>query len=384
MTLEELDLRLRHLSRDVEHSGEALLALELDQTRAMLDKAMLAGATAGAWAPVSAALGHAWEAQAMLEEHLKRLRRLRGRRSRIGRERLIELRDLIDGRVLVEPGAGGGRCSPAELLVRSSAAVQEARRLVETVSQTWDALVPRLTSASATLRECRELLDAVGATSCPGFTEARHELAQLTDAVAKDPLAATPEELVALETDVAAVRDRVERLRDLRADTEPRLEQARELLTEARRAVDDAREAHAAAVEKIAEPAVPAPAAIPPDLADELDEAVELVRSGAWQAGGAAVERWHARATSIREEARRIEAANRAPIAQRDELRRRLGAFQAKAQHLRLLEDPGLAALHAQAQRVLHTAPTDLSEAAELVRRYQEGLSGHDRREALR
>jgi hypothetical protein len=384
MTLEELDLRLRHLSRDVEHSGEALLALELDQTRALLDKAALTGATAAAWGPVSAALGHAWEAQAVLEEHLERMRGLRGRRSRISRERLLELRDLIDGRVLVEPGAAGGRCSPAELLVRSSAAVEEARRLVETVSQTWDALVPRLTSASATLRGCSELLDELGATSCTELIEARGELARLSDAVAKDPLAATPEQLATLETDVAAARDRVERLRDLRGDTEPRLEQARDLLAEARRAVDDAHEAHATAIEKIAEPAVPAPAPIPVDLADELDQAVGLVRSGAWQEGGAAVERWHARATGVREEARRIEAANRAPIAQRDELRRRLGAYQAKAQRLRLLEDPGLAALHARAQRVLHTAPTDLSEAADLVRLYQEGLAGQGKREALR
>lgn len=384
MTREEIDLRLRHLSRDVEHSGEALVALELDQTRALLDKSALRGATAAAWAPASAALANAWQAQALLEEHLERMRDLRGRRSRIGRDRLLELRDLIDGRVLVEPGEGGGRCSPAELLVRSSAAAAEARRLVETVSQTWEALVPRLTSAGATLRGCSDLPDELGATSCAELTEARGELARVSDAVANDPLAAAPEQLAALETDVAAVRDRIERLRDLRADTEPRLEQARDLLVEARRAVDDAREAHAAAIEKIAEPAVPAPAPIPGDLADELDQAVSLVRSGAWQEGGTAVERWRARATGVREQARRIEAANRAPIAQRDELRRRLGAFQAKAQRLRLLEDPRLAALHARAQRVLHTAPTDLSEAADLVRRYQEGLSGQGKREALR
>jgi hypothetical protein len=384
MTLEELDLRLRHLSRDVEHRAEALLALELDQTRAMLDKATLIGATAAVWAPVSAALVHAWEAQGLLEEHLQRMRDLRGTRSKLGRDRLLELRDLIDGRVLVDPGAGAVRCSPAELLVRSSPAIEEARRLVDTVSQTWDAVVPRLTSASATLRACSELLDELGAASCAELIEARDELARLTDAVANDPLAAAPDQLDPLEAEVAAVRDRVERLRNLRADTEPRLEQARDLLAEARRAVDDAHEAHAAALAKIAEPALPAPVPIPPDLADELDEAAGLVRSGAWQDGGAAVERWHDRAAGVRDEARRIEAANRAPIAERDELRRRLGAFQAKAQRLRLLEDPDLAALHARAQRVLHTAPTDLSEAADLVRRYQEGLSAQSKRGAVR
>ena len=81
---------------------------------------------------------------------------------------------------------------------------------------------------------------------------------------------------------------------------------------------------------------------------------------------------------------RQIEAANVAPIAFRDELRRRLEAYRSKVSHLRLLEEPELAAVHARAQRVLYTAPTDLGEAADLVRRYQAGLSSRANPEIVR
>jgi hypothetical protein len=384
MTIDEVDLRLRSLTDDVEESAERLLALELDQTRQLLEKSTLAGAAAAAWASTSSALMQAWEAQAALEDHLHRVRELRGNRSRVGRDRLREVEELVDGRVLVAPGSAGARCSAAELLSSSAAAVEEARRFVASVAQIWDAVVPRLTTANATLRACTELFDELGATQGGDVAATRSELARLTATVAEDPLAATPESVDALEAAVAAIRARVEGLRNFRADSETRLAGAADLLAAARRADTDARAAHAAALEKIARPDVPVPVPLPADLAAELDDAVRLARSGAWQEAEAAVERWHARATGVHDAARQVEAANLAPIALRDELRRRLDAYRSKASSLRLLEDPELAAVHARAQCVLYTAPTDLREAADLVRRYQVGLSSRAKREILR
>jgi hypothetical protein len=384
MTTDDADRRLRRLSRDVQDSADALLELELDPTRELLEKSTLTGATASAWATASAGLGQAWEAQALLEEHLERLRNVRGTRARVGREQLLDLEELLDGPALAAVGERGGRCSPDELLTRSSAAITGARQLILTVAQAWDALVPRLTTANATLHACADLLDELGAPPSADLTDARGELARLTEAVAKDPVSATPEPVAALEAVVAAVRCGVERVRDLRADAEGRFEAAHSLLAEARRAEEDAREAHRAALAKIAAADVPSPVALPADLASELDEVVTLARSGEWHQAGEALERWQARTTRARDEAQRVAAANRAPIALRDELRGRLGAYQAKAQRLRLLEDAPLAALHARAHRILHTAPTDLDAAADLVRRYQEGLSGGSERRVLR
>jgi hypothetical protein len=383
LTVEDVDRRILRLSRDVQANADALLELELDHTRELLEKSALCGATASAWATASAALARAWEAQAVLEGHLERLGTLRGGRSKVGHKQLLELEEALGPRALDAVGDGGGRCSAEQMLDWSSADAGEARRLVATVAQAWDPVVPRLTSANATLRACADLLDELGAPPEAGLTDARRELARLTDAVAKDPLSVALEPVAALEAAVASVRAGAEHLRDFRADAEGRLDEARDLLADARRAEEDAREAHAVVLDKITRADVPEPAALPGDLAGELDQAVTLARAGAWREVGDALERWRVRATLARDEARRVAAANRAPIALRDELRGRLSAYQAKAQRLRLLEDPGLAALHARAHRVLFTAPTDLDEAADLLRRYQEGLSGSTEREVL-
>lgn len=384
MTIETVDLRIRSLTGAVEDNAEGLLALELETTRQLLEKSTLAGATAAAWASTSSALMQAWEAQAVLEDHLDRVRDLRGTRAKVGRDRLHELQALVDGRVLVVPSSPGARHAPAELLSSSAAAIEHARRFVAGVAEVWDALVPRLTTANATLRACAELREELGADPGDDVTETRTELARVTAAVAADPLAATPESVDALEAAVAAVRARVEALRDFRTDSEARLAQARDLLAAARRAESEARAAHATALEKIAGPEVPVPVALPADLAGELDVAAGLARSGDWGEAEHALDRWQARATAAHDAARRVEAANLAAIAARDELRRRLEAYRSKASRLRLLEDPELAALHARAQRVLYTAPTDLGEAADLLRLYQVGLSNRGDREVLR
>jgi hypothetical protein len=383
MTIEAVDLRIRSLTSTVEDSAEGLLALELDPTRQLLEKSTLEGATAAAWASTSSALIQAWEAQAALEDHVHRVGDLRGSRTRVGRDRLRELEALVDGRVLAAPSSPGVRRSAAELLSSSAAAVEDARRFVARVAEVWDALVPRLTTANATLRACAELRDELGATPGDDVTETRTELARVTAAVAADPLAVTAESVDALEAAVAAVRARVEGLRDFRADSEARLERARHLLAAVRRADSEARAAHAAALEKIAGPGVPVPMPLPADLAGELDDAAGLARSGAWAEADDAVSRWHARATAVHDAARQVEAANLAPIAVRDELRRRLDAYRSKASRLRLLEDRELAAVYARAQRVLYAAPTDLGEAADLLRLYQVGLSSRVNREIL-
>jgi hypothetical protein len=375
VSTDELDLRLHRLARDGERAKEALLELELDPTRELLDGAALAGATATAWTAASSAVALAWEGQELLEGHLEQLRTLRASRSRLRPEQLLEFRDGLDGPALAVPGEPGARCAPAELLARSSAAVAEARRVIAAVAQTWDALVPRLTTASATLRACAELLDELGVAHPPDIDATRRELARLTGAVAQDPLAVDPQPVGALEAAVASVRADAERLRDFRADADRRLDQAATLLAEAHRADEEAREAHRVALAKIAAAELPEPAALPAGLAGGLDAAVTLARSGAWREADEALERWTRDAARARDAARRAAEANHAPLALRDELRGRLGAYQAKARALRLLEEPELAALHERARRVLHTAPTDLTEAARLVSSYRQRLS---------
>ena len=68
--------------------------------------------------------------------------------------------------------------------------------------------------------------------------------------------------------------------------------------------------------------------------------------------------------------------ANRAPLQQRNEYRAMLDAYRVKASRLGVLEDPRISELYERAKELLYTAPTDLRQASELVRRYQLALSG--------
>jgi hypothetical protein len=361
MTADPLDDQLRRLTADVERAGEALVELELDPTRELLDGARLTGTTAARWGEASAAVRAAWELREELEGRLERLEELRRERGR-GRTELAEALGAV----------------PADPVARIVDAVDQARDVLNAVAAAWDPLVPRLTTASATLRACGELLEGHGIAPGPRLAGARAELARVTDATARDPLGASPAAVDDAEASVAAVRAEAERLRDLCARADARLEEAAALLDAARRADADARAAHALARAKIAGAELPAPPAPPPGLDARLERAAGLVRAGAWREADEALEAWTAEARRARDEAQVVAAANRAPIALRDELRGRLDAYRAKSRGLRRLEDPALTSLHERAHRALHTAPTDLAGAEALVRRYQESLSGRE------
>ncbi|HEV8296604.1 MAG TPA: hypothetical protein VGQ20_04905, partial [Acidimicrobiales bacterium] len=58
---------------------------------------------------------------------------------------------------------------------------------------------------------------------------------------------------------------------------------------------------------------------------------------------------------------------NRAPLARRDELRGLLASYRAKAGDVGVAEDPRIAALTRAAHQQLHTAPTDLARAEQLI-----------------
>jgi hypothetical protein len=373
MTAEQLGARIDRLQQAAQRTSEALLEIELDPNRELLDHCALTGATAAGWQAAGATLALAWATHAAVEALIERVRAARGTRARPRQADVDVAAELLFAVTFDAPG--GARETAERAIERAGAAAEDGRRFLLSVGEVWGALVPRLTTMNATLRACGELADELGAPPSRKSQAARQELVALTDAVACDPLAASPAGVVALEGSVAAVRAETELLRDFRRDADGRLAAARALLDAAREAERDAHAAHRAALEKTASAEVPAPPAASGPLAAELDRIAARAASAQWQAASEALADWTTRAAAYRDAARRIADANRAPIRARNELRGLLGAYQAKAHRLLLLEDPELAALFDRAQRALHTAPTDLIEAARLVRAYQDGVS---------
>jgi hypothetical protein len=299
----------------IEEAKDALVELELDPTRKLLEAATLTGTTAERWRIASAALEDAWAAS--------------------------------------EEGA----------LARMRDGAAQARACLDAVSAAWDALVPRLQAINDTLRAATQL----GATPAAE----QRELQRLTALVAADPLGAHEAAIAALEGSVAG-------LRDFQARPREQLAAAQAALAELRRLEADARAAHATAAEKIAGER-PEPPALPSDLESGLEAIAGLVAREEWLGAHAALSEWSRRTDELTAAQRRVLDANREPLEARRALRGLLDAYQAKAAALRMLEDPELGERLARAQRALYTAPTDLDEAARLVHEYRDGLSAEVR-----
>jgi hypothetical protein len=349
---------LERLIKEAEQAVAVLLEIELDPTRELLARASLTGTTAERWAAVDAALRDAWAAQTGVEALIERARAL-------GRKRSEELRRLLD-----EPSIDG--VTPEQAVARMRAAGEQARTCLATVAGAWDALVPRLRAINATLRACTEL----GASP----VSEQRALEQLTRLVTCDPLGAHDEAVEALEASVARVHAATESARDFRAQAADRLAAARAQAAEARALEADARAAHAVVRQKIAEPDVPEPRPLPDDLERGLDDVAAQLDADDWSGAHAALEAWNVRTAELVREQRSILAANRAPLDARHELRGLLDAYHAKARALRALEDPALMERFDEAERALHTTPTDLAEAERLVHAYRDGLSEGVRR----
>ncbi len=161
MNLQEIDSTLARLRGAAEAIGANLLEVELDPNRSLLDSSALEGESATRWAQASTTLAQLWQWHALFEQLLDRAVGLRGARTRLPEKRVEELRELLQGasielsseRVPLEQRdlLGGAqaalRCTPEELLQRSSAAFDEAKTVLAAAGNAWDALLPRLDAA---------------------------------------------------------------------------------------------------------------------------------------------------------------------------------------------------------------------------------------------
>jgi hypothetical protein len=112
----------------------------------------------------------------------------------------------------------------------------------------------------------------------------------------------------------------------------------------------------------------------------ELDALAAVAGTVPWSDLGAALTDWQRQVRSARDVAASRAAAHQTSVDERDELRARLDAYEAKAAALDLLEDEELASRHRQAREALYTAPTDLVGAARLVAGYRDELRARAQR----
>lgn len=398
MDSEEIDRTIHRLGEAAESISANLLEIEADPNRKLLEATALGGESADCWAEASATLTQLWEWYGLLGTLLERAQNLRGRRARLSSRQLAELSDLLEGSSIQFSSQhvpldqrdllGGSQaqlgCSPDELLGHMSRAFDQSKAVIAAFDRAWSEFGPRLRGVEGQLGESRELARALGDSKPPELERARARLAELSETLSNDPLSVSAAQIESLESSVEAIRRDLGGLDDVRRDISRLLKQAHGLLEELRQSVREGQEAHAKVLLKVAAPSVPKPLAIDRSFETQLDDVAEISATGAWREARVALEQWASRARALLDQARQISTENRAPLEERNQLRGRLDAYQAKAAKVGLIENLEVSKLFDEAHAALYTAPTDLVRAAELLRCYQQELEQRPTGEVLR
>jgi hypothetical protein len=399
MTIQEIDSTIRRLRDAAEQISANLLELELDPNRKLLEASELQGESATRWAEASASHAQLWQWYSLLDGLLDRAAGLRGTRTRLTASQLTELSELLEGasiefssehvpleeRELFAGSQARRRCTADDLLARMSVEFDRSKTVVAAIGKAWDTFVPRMSAARAALDESAQLARALGDGEPPELDLARRRLTELAGALSKDPLSVSAEDIERLETSLQAIRQDLDGVEEVRREIDRLLVAAHDLLAELRRAAQEGKTTHEEVLIKITAAAAPEPLGLDSALERQLEDVAELSRRAAWREARAALEQWRTRARSLLDQERQITAENRALLETRGELRGLLDAYQAKAKQLGLIEDPELSGMFDQAHEALYTAPTDLGQATELVRSYQQALpESPSAREVLR
>ena len=389
MSLLELDQERERLVVTSEHIGANLMELQRDPTREMLDLAILDGATASRWAAASQSAEQLWTWFTKLTVLLDEANRLRGTRRSLSATQEAELRTLLTGpsielsdttvpihlRRLDDARRASTRCTPDELIEMMTAAFNDVRDIVAATQFAWDQLVPRVAGARVLLDNIAKEPRGLDGEIAPELARLRPVLDELGRTLMADPVAADAAEVDRVEDEIKALSDDLDNAVALRDELDAQLAHADAVLAEVRDATQRAGDAHHEVMQKIVDPAVPVPAPMPRDLADQLVRVRALAKRGQWRAARTELDGWTERAEVALQRARDDAARNRAPIDERNELRGRLRGYEAKASDYGLLEERAVADAFKAAYDELHTAPTDLTRAHELMRSYQNVVS---------
>jgi hypothetical protein len=384
MTHTEIDEKLKTLRDAVERIGQNLVDLEVDSSRKLLEATKLSGESASRWASASAKLTELWQWHGLLQAHLERATKLREAKRFDELEALLATQSIelstsdvpLEQRTLLGDSQVTDRVSVSQLLRRMSAAFDEVKTVVSRIGSCWEALIPRLEGARRELSECRQLAAELGEADRPDVEAAAQQLEALNTATTSDPLSVSAGEIDRLSRTLSDIRGDLDSIAAVRRDFGGRISEAHALVDQLRAVVDEGREAHEELLVKIATPTAPAALELRDDLDAQLARISALGSGGQWREARLALDQWMQSTRALVDEAQRILRANRAPIESRNQFRSLLDAYQVKAKHLGMIEDPELVEIFEQAHEALYTAPTDLALVGQLVRRYQQTLNG--------
>lgn len=272
----------------------------------------------------------------------------------------------------------GTTAGPEQLVGTLMRGADEIVAVAARVSSGWQDIIPRLDAARTTIGRLDERAATLGAAASDALQRARSRVYEATAMITTDPLGI---DLQAIEHGVAAARGEIDALAAERDGLDDQLAEARTDVATLRALIPAGAEALAGATDLILRPAgllTPLDQTVVDgderSLAPWLTRLEGRAQQGDWRAAALGLAQWRRQMDSHLAGARRVHAANLAPVQQRDDLRGLLDGLRAKAAAVGLAEDAGLAAAHAAAREVLYVAPCPVDLAATRVQEFQTAL----------
>jgi hypothetical protein len=368
-----------------------LVDLENDPTYALVKAASFRGATAQKVDGALRGLAEIWQQAAIYRKAVTAARAQRDDLGMFPASRLPALDYTLRGRsilltandvpVLQRSLTGRARnqreISLEDLLAQMTATFATGRDAVAAVEAAWSGLLPRWSKLRERADRTFAQAGGLGLDHDASMVHVRSLLGNVGDQFNSDPLGAS-QQVDALEVALAPFERRVAALSTQRATIQVRLRAANDNIHTLRSTIAEGARARERTFELILcdpatllEPLDASGLDHPPNgLAPWLLRLVELTHEGQWDDCSAGLDHWEKMLATWERAAAKVLAINRAPVAQRDELRGLLEAVSAKASHVGFAEEPVLSRLAHDARGLLYQAPCDVALAAELVQDY--------------
>jgi hypothetical protein len=393
LSRDEVDNALHKVQDDNDRIAESLVAMDAHPGHQLLRNATLAGLTQRRWTEASAAMATLWEQFASYRDLVARAQEVRARRARPGDDELAELTEILNGpivaldseaipierRGLTGPSQVTERITLAELLARMRHAFDTVTGVLAAVESAWSTAIGQLDPLDSKLHTVSVLTESVAAgdkdvaakvNGVRKSLERARELV-LTDVLtvqSTDPLTGIARQLDELETRLSALA----RVRD---EFDTRLAALETTLADIEAAEATARQTFTAVQEKIAAPGLPDPTDRgSATLRNRLQRLTARRDTVSWATLAKEADELDRLAATTLTEARNALRAITGLLDRRAELRGRLEAYQVKAARLGHAEDSTLETLHAEAQKILFTAPCDLPAATRALNRYLQAI----------
>lgn len=384
MELAKIDELLQRYSAGERRIAANLHDLELNTTYQILTTDTLRGVTGerlNRWLTATPSL---WEMFNLLSSTLDTARQLRGTGGRIKADVRRQLGEILTGpsivfdmshtpfvnRDLLAESSSELRISIETLLGRMRQAYEPIRDGVADVDDVLRVVLPRLDAAAATLARAETDAQTLR-VRVPELDVVAARLSDVRTRAMDDPLSIGRSAGDELESLVRSAASKIATMRQSRDELQTDLAATSDLLSEIRDLRARAEASRIKSLETIVAPLglamVPSIQAVDGEngLASRLDPILDA--TGAWQNVRAELDVWLTQARRLRDQLARAEAANRAPLELRGELRGRLTAYRAKMAGTGRAEDMVLSEIADEAHNELYTAPTNVGRAAAII-----------------